>query len=73
MPTGAPAAPTPTDHSTAYLGGCASKKKMAAVIAVFQTTRSPKQLENRGIDPKHGGYAPDIDSYTAVAVPRVAF
>ena len=48
MPTGAPAAPTPTDHRTAYPGGGASTRIMAVAIAIFQTARSPKQHENRG-------------------------
>ena len=73
MATGAPAAPTPTGHSTAYPGGGASKKIMAVAIATFQAARSPIHYENRGIDPKHRGYAQDFDSFTAVAVPRVAF
>ena len=70
---GAPAAPTPSDHSTAYPGGGASKNSMAVAVANFRTTRSPDQHEKRGIDPKHRGHAQDLDSCTAVAVPRVAF
>ena len=60
MATGAPAAPTPTDHSTAYPGGGVSKKIMEVAIAFIQTARSPKQHENRGIEPKHRGYAQAI-------------
>ena len=48
MATGAPAAPTPTYHSTAYPGGGASTRIMAVAIAIYQTVRSPKQHENRG-------------------------
>ena len=47
----APAALTPTDHSTAYPGGGASKKNMAVAIAFFQTAREPRDR------PKHRGYA----------------
>ena len=56
MATGAPAAPTPTDHSTAYPGGGASKNIMAVASPNFQRAQSPEQHENRGIDPKHRGY-----------------
>ena len=73
MATGAPSAPTTTDHITSYPGGGASKKKTAVAIAIFQTARSPKQHENRGVDPKHRRYAQDFDSCTAVAVARVEF
>ena len=62
-----------TDHSTAYPGGGVKKEAMAVAIASFQTARSPKQHENRGIDPKHRGYAEESDSFTPVAVARVAF
>ena len=36
--TGIIAAPTPTDHSTAYPGGGASKPIMAVAIPTFQTS-----------------------------------
>ena len=73
MATGVQAAPTPTDHNTACPGSGASKKIMAVAIAICQTARSPKQHENRGIDRKYRGYAQDVDSCAAVAVPRVTF
>ena len=73
MATGAPAAPTRTDHSTSYPGGGASKKVMAVASPIFQPARSPKQHENREIDRKYRGCAQEFDSCTAIAVPRVAF
>ena len=69
MVTGAPAAPKPTNRSTAHPGVEASKKKMVAV-AVFETAHLPNSTKNREIDP---GHAQDLDRCTAVAVPRVAF
>ena len=53
--------------------GVAPQKEMAVASPIFQPTRSPKQHENRGIDPKHRGYAEESDSFTPVAVARVAF
>ena len=41
--TGATAAPTPTNHSTAYPGGGASQQKMAVASLVFQPARSVKR------------------------------
>ena len=71
--TGATAAPTDTDHGTAYPGGGSSKKIMAVAITISPPARSAKRDENQGIDPKHRGKAQDFDSCIAVAVPCVAF
>ena len=68
--TWATAAPTDTDHRTAYLGG-SSKKIMAVASTVFPPGRSVKRDENQAIDPKYRGKAPDFDSCIAVAVPCV--
>ena len=68
MTTGVPAAPTLTDHSTAFPGGGASIKFMAVASPTFQPSRSPKQHENRGIDPKHEDMLK-----TSIAVPPALF
>ena len=70
MATGAPAAPTPADHNTAYPGGGASKNTMAVAIAIFRTARSPKQHENRGIEPKHHARGAKNDSFLACAAKK---
>ena len=67
--TGATAAPTDTDHSTAYPGGGSSNKIMAVASTTFPRARSAKRDENQAIDPKYGGKAQDFDSFIAVAVP----
>ena len=71
--TGATAAPTDTDHSTAYPGGGSSKKIMAVASTIFPPARSAKRDENQAIDPKYRGKAQDFESCIAVAVPCVAF
>ena len=71
--TGATAAPTDTDHSTAYPGGGSSNKIMAVASTTFPRARSAKRDENQAIDPKYRGKAQDFDSFIAVAVPCVAF
>ena len=70
--TGAIAAPTPTDHSTSYPGGGASKVIMAAAIPIFRPARSANNHENQANKHKNGGYARDLDSCITVAVPHVA-
>ena len=45
--TGATAAPTDTDHSTACPGGGSSKKVMAVGSTIFPSTRSAKRDENQ--------------------------
>ena len=45
--TGASAAPTDTDHSTACPGGGSSKKVMAVGSTIFPSTRSAKRDENQ--------------------------
>ena len=67
------AAPTDTDHSTAYPGGDSSIKIMAVASTISPPARSAKRDENQAMDPKHGGKAQDFDSYIAAAVPCVAF
>ena len=67
------AVPTPTDHSTAYPDGGASKKIIVVASPVFQPAPSVKRHENRNIDPKHGGCSQDRDRCIGVAVPRAAF
>ena len=66
MATGAPAAPTPTDHSTANPGGGASKKKHGGRNwQLFKQHDRPNSTrkQNPGIDQKqHRGYAHDFDS-----------
>ena len=66
--TGATAAPTDTDHSTACPVGGSSKKIMAVAIIIFPPARSAKRHESQGIDPKHRGKAQDFESCIAVAV-----
>ena len=50
--TGATAAPTGTDHSTAYPGGGSSAKIMAVASTIFLPARSAKRDENQAIDAK---------------------
>ena len=71
--TGATAAPTDTDYSTAYPDGGSSKKIMAVASTIFPPARSAKRDENQAIDPKHRGKSQDFDSCIAVADPCVAF
>ena len=71
--TGATAAPTDTDDSTAYPGGRSSKQIMVVASTTFPPARSAKRDENQAIDPKHRGKAQDLDSCIAVTVPCVAF
>ena len=73
MATGATAAPTDTDHSTACPGGGSSKKIMAVAKTIFPPARSVKRDENHAIDPKYSGKSQDFDSCIAVADPCVAF
>ena len=62
--TGATAAPTDTDHSTAYPGGGSSNKIMAVASTTFPRARSAKRDENQAIDPKYRGKYQDFDSCT---------
>ena len=71
--TGTTAVPMPTDHSTSYPGGGASKTIMAVAIPTFQPARCAKLHENQVIGPKNGGHARDLDSCITVAVPPMAF
>ena len=72
--TGATAAPTGTDHSTAYPGGGSSKKIMVT-STISPPARSAKRDENQAIDPKYKiqRKAQDFDSCIAVADPCVGF
>ena len=70
--TGATAAPTNTDHSTACPGVGSSKQIMAVARTIFPPARSAKRDENHAIDPKYRG-SQDFDSCIAVADPCVAF
>ena len=71
--TGTAAPRTPTGHSTAYPGGGASETIMAAVVPTLQPGPCVEPHESPVIDPKTGGYAQEIDSPIAVAVPPVAY
>ena len=71
--TGATAAPTPTGHITAYLGGGAAKQTMTVARPFFQSVRSVKRQDNRAAEPKHGGCAQDLDSCIVVAGSCLAF
>ena len=55
------AAPTPTDHSTPYPGGGASKSIMAAAIPSFHPARSSNNHETPANEEINGGYARDLD------------
>ena len=52
--TGTTAAPTPTDHGTAYPSGGASKTIKAVAIPSFQPGRSAKTARERMDRPKNG-------------------
>ena len=71
--TGATAAPTDTDHSTACPGGGSSKKIMAVARTIVPPARSAKRDENHAIDSKYRGKSQDFHSFIAVADPCVTF
>ena len=71
--TGATAALTATDHSTAYPGGGASKKNMAVSISILPPARSAKGHCNQANRPKTKRIAQDFDDICiSVAVLCVA-
>ena len=70
--TGSIAGTTPTHHRRSYPVGGASKVIVAAAIKFFRPARSANNHETRANEQKNGGYARDLDSCIAAAVPHVA-
>ena len=74
MATGGTAAFTPTDHSTAYPGGGASKKSWRSHAQFCHQLDRPSATTTKRRRPKPQRIAKDFDdSFIAVVAPRVAF